>query len=151
LPAITDIYNEAILNTTATFDLEPKTLENRKEWLLQRPDRYSVLVFEHSGVIKGWASLSAWSDKLGYNDTVEISLYVQPKAQGLGIGKELMGNLLTLAKKNQLHTVIARIADGNENSIKLHKAHGFSCAGILKEAGKKFGRLIDVHLYQLIL
>jgi phosphinothricin acetyltransferase len=151
LPAITDIYNEAIRNTTATFDTEPKTIEARRPWFTERPRRYPVIVVEDQGRVAGWASLSAWSDKKGYADTVEISLYVSPRFQGRGFGKQLMTTLLELGRQHGIHLVIARIADGNEASVRLHKAFGFELAGVLKEAGKKFNRLIDVHMYQLIL
>jgi len=148
---MTDIYNEAILNTTATFDLEPKTLESRKAWFLQRPARYPIVVYEENGTVLGWASLSLWSDKMGYIDTVENSLYVSPAARGRGVGKLMLDKLITMGRQNGIHLILARIADGNETSLRLHRSCGFESVGILKEAGKKFGRLIDVHLYQLLL
>lgn len=148
---ITEIYNEAVLHSTATFDTEPKTVEERKVWLDHRSHRYPVLVCEDHGMVLGWGALNKWSDKLGYADTVENSVYVAPGARGKGVGRAILQGLINDARKHGIHTLIARITDNNEVSIKMHTAQGFVLVGTLKEAGKKFGRLIDVQLYQLIL
>ena len=63
LPAITEIYNDAIQKTVATFDTETKTVEDRRAWLEHHGTKYPVLVAVEDGVIKGWASLSPWSDR----------------------------------------------------------------------------------------
>ncbi len=67
LNAITDIYNEAIRTTTATFDTEPKTEEEQKIWFDSHGSKYAILVAEFKGVIVGWASLSKWSDRCAYS------------------------------------------------------------------------------------
>lgn len=118
LKAIVAIYNEAILETTATFDTETKTVESQREWFNEQQGKYPIFVCEVDGEIAGWASLSAWSDRCAYSDTAENS--------------------------------VSRISDGNEASIKLHKQFGFKEIGVMKEVGKKFGRLIDVNLMQLM-
>jgi phosphinothricin acetyltransferase len=61
--AIAEIYNEAILTTTATFDTEPKTVEEREQWLQSHDERHPVLVAEVDGRVLGWASLTIWSDR----------------------------------------------------------------------------------------
>lgn len=151
LKAITEIYNEAILKTTATFDTNQKSMEEQLEWFEKHNERLPVFVCEAGGVIKGWASLSAWSDRCAYSDTAENSVYVWEKYRGQGIGLELMKALIDSAKENKVHTIIARISDGNEASIRLHTNCGFKTIGVMREVGRKFGRLIDVHLMQLIL
>ncbi|MCA9049917.1 MAG: GNAT family N-acetyltransferase, partial [Planctomycetaceae bacterium] len=67
--AIAEIYNEAIRTTTATFDTEPKSVEDRRQWLEQHDQRHPVWVAEVDGSVVGWASISAWSDRPAYNDT----------------------------------------------------------------------------------
>ena len=150
LDAITEIYNEAILKTTATFDTEPKTNEEQKKWFDDHGSKNPILVAEQDGVIVGWVSLSKWSDRCAYSDTAEISLYVQEMYQGRGIGRCLMEEIIKEGKKARLHTIIARITEGNESSLHLHRSVGFSSIGTMKGVGKKFGKRLDVHLMQKI-
>ncbi len=149
IPAITEIYNHAIVHTTATFDTETKTLENRLEWFRQHSPKHSVIVAEYEGEIVGWASLSKWSDKMAYDSSVENSLYMAEKYRGKGVGKKLLEKLIEEGRKNGFHTIIARISDGNDVSLKMHYDLGFEKTGTLKEVGIKFGKLIDVHLLQI--
>jgi L-amino acid N-acyltransferase YncA len=151
VPAITEIYNEAILTTTATFDTEPKTIENRLEWFKQHDEKLPIWVCEFKNKVVGWGTLSLWSDRCAYSATVENSVYVLEEFRGRGIGKLLMEALISSALENKYHTIIARIADGNEVSVKLHKDYGFEPIGIMREVGKKFNRLLDVHMMQKIL
>jgi phosphinothricin acetyltransferase len=147
--SILEIYNEAVLHTTATFDTEPRTLEQQSAWFGRHGERHPVLVAEEDGEVVGWASLSAWSDRRAYDDTAEISLYVRADKRGRGIGKDLMNAIMEEGRKAELHTVIARIAGENEASVRLHRSAGFVDIGVMREAGRKFGRLIDVRMMQL--
>lgn len=150
LDAITEIYNEAIIKTVATFDTEPKTYEEQKKWFHDHGSKNPILVAELNGMIVGWASLSKWSDRCAYSDTAEISLYVQEKYQGKGIGRHLIEAIIKEGKKTGLHTIIARITAGNESSLHLHQSVGFTQIGIMKEVGKKFGKRQNVYLMQKI-
>jgi L-amino acid N-acyltransferase len=150
LPSILDIYNEAVQNTVATFDTEPRSMTQQKAWFERHGGRHSVLVAEEDGAVVGWSSLSAWSDRRAYDDTAEISVYVRSDRRGRGIGKALMAAIVDAGAGSRLHTIIARIAGGNEISIRLHEAAGFQTIGIMREVGLKFGRMIDVHMMQLI-
>ena len=150
LAAITEIYNEAILKTVATFDTEPKTVEEQKPWFESHDSRHPILVAEQDGTIVGWASLSKWSDRCAYSDTAELSVYVKEELRGRGIGKKLMREILDQGQKVGLHTVVARIAESNEVSVRLHEAFGFEHVGTMKEVGRKFGKLLDVHMMQKI-
>src|SRR5512133_2460074 len=87
--AIAEIYNEAILRTTATFDTEPKTESERREWLASHGERYPVLVAVAEGKVVGWASLTRWSDRAAYDGTAETSFYVHSSQQGRGLGRAL--------------------------------------------------------------
>jgi L-amino acid N-acyltransferase YncA len=150
LDSITEIYNEAIIKTVATFDTEPKTYEDQKKWFDDHESKNPILVAELNGVIVGWASLSKWSDRCAYSDTAEISLYVREEYQGKGIGRCLIEAIIKEGEKTGLHTIIARITEGNEPSLHLHRSVGFTHIGIMKEVGKKFGKRQDVHLMQKI-
>ena len=151
LPAITEIYNQAILNTVATFDTEPKTPEEQHIWFDEHGDRYPILVAEIDGIPVGWASLSEWSDRRAYSDTAEISVYIGEGFRGKGIGRALSQAIIQAGREAGLHTLIARIAEGNASSIHIAESQGFEHIGIMREVGRKFGRLIDVYLMQKLL
>jgi len=150
LGAITEIYNEAILKTVATFDTEPKTLEEQMVWFANHDLKYPVLVAERSRHVLGWASLSTWSDRCAYSDTAELSIYVGEAHRGKGIGRRLLEEIIQKGRKAGIHTVIARVSEGNEASIHLLESLGFEHIGVMREVGRKFGRLLDVHLMQKI-
>lgn len=150
LKDITIIYNEAIVKTNATFDTEKKTIDEQKKWFESHGPKNPIIVAEQDENIVGWASLSEWSDRCAYSDTAEISLYVLEKYQGKGIGKKLMKSIVEQGKKAGLHTLIARITDGNEISVHLHKMVGFESIGVMKECGWKFNKRLDVYLMQKV-
>lgn len=150
LPAITAIYNDAVLHLTATMDTVPKSLRQQRAWFKRHGGRYPVLVAVEAGEVVGWASLSRWSDRPAYDGTSEISVYVREDARGRGIGTRLMRPLLSEGRKRGLHTVIARIAGGNVASVRLHEAFGFKEVGVTREVGFKFGKRIDVLLMQKV-
>jgi phosphinothricin acetyltransferase len=148
LKAITDIYNEAILTTDATFDLEPKTEDERGAWLAGHDSMHPVLVAELDGVVIGWASLSEWSSRAAYAGTAEVSLYIKDKFRGKGAGRRLLEDIMQAGERAGLHTVLARITTGNTVSIHLHESSGFKHVGVMREVGQKFGRMLDVLLMQ---
>ena len=150
LDAITEIYNEAIIKTVATFDTELKTNEEQKKWFDDHGSKNPILVAEQNGVIVGWASLSKWSDRCAYSDTAEISLYVREAHQGKGIGRHMIEAIIKEGEKTGLHTIIARITEGNESSLHLHRSVGFAHIGTMKEVGTKFGKRLDAFLMQKI-
>jgi L-amino acid N-acyltransferase YncA len=150
LEAITEIYNEAVLTTTGTFDTEPKTLDEQRSWFKHHGGKYPVVVAELNTVVIGWASLSRWSDRCAYTDTAELSLYVKQEYRRRGVGRKLMDAIVAEGRNAGLHSVLARIAEGNENSIRLHESVGFHVVGVMREVGRKFGQLLDVSLMQLV-
>jgi len=150
IDGITKIYNEAILKTAATFDTEPKTIEEQKEWFISHGSKNSILVVEKNDIIVGWAALSIWSDRCAYSDTAEISLYIKEEHQNKGLGRRLLEAIVQEGQKANLHTVIARITEGNEVSVHLHESVGFFHIGVMKEVGYKFDKRLDVYLMQKI-
>jgi L-amino acid N-acyltransferase YncA len=149
-PAIASIYNEAIENTTATFDTEIKSVTNREEWIRQHSDKYPVVVVEVNNEVVGFASMTRWSDRSAYDDTAEVSIYLSPTFHNQGIGKKLMFAIMDAGKKGGLHCVLSRITQGNDKSIHLHKIVGFETVGVMKEVGRKFGNILDVTMMQLL-
>ena len=150
LRAITDIYNQAVLHTTTTFDTAAKTVEEQQVWYDKHGPKYPILVAQEDNDIIGWASMSAWSDRCAYADTAEGSIYVREGYQGKALGRKLSVAILKAGKEAGLHTAILRIAEGNAASLKLAKSLGFQDIGVMKEVGKKFGKLLDVYMMQII-
>ncbi len=149
--AIAEIYNEAILTTTATFDTAPKSVEERSRWLEAHDARHPVLVALCNNRVVGWASLTRWSDRPAYDDTAETSFYVHSTHRGRGVGRKLKEAIIDEAYRLGYHTLIARVAEGSRESIHLNESAGFVHVGTLKEVGSKFGKRIDVHLLQKML
>ena len=148
LQKITEIYNDAIKMTTATFDTTLKTMEEQRLWFQDHGSKNPIMVAEQDGVIIAWGSLSKWSDRCAYTDTAEVSLYVTDPYQGHGIGTHLLKQLLKEGQKQGLHAVIARITEGNTHSISMHESLGFFHIGTMKEVGVKFDKRLDVHLLE---
>lgn len=151
LPALLDIYNDAIRNLTATFDLVEQTLEERKIWFKKYGGNYPLIVAEFDGEIAGYCGLSPYNSKEAYAKTVEVSIYLSDKYRGNGIGLTLMKEIIQRARELQFHTIIAGITEGNDASVKLHEKFGYEYAGRLKEVGFKFEQWQHVLYYQLIL
>ena len=146
------IYNQAVTETTHTFDLVPRSLAQQQDWIAARQGSLAAIVaVSDEGEVLGFASLSRYRDRPAYSTTVENSVYVSPGAHRQGVGAALMTALIELASDHGYHSIVARIADAQEASIKLHAKHGFELVGIEKEIGRKFGRWLDVALMQRLL
>jgi len=151
LPVITKIYNDAILNTVATFDLEIKSVEAMRLWFEMHGERYPVVVCLFEGKIVGYASLNEYSPKKAYDATTEVSVYVDSDSRGNGYGRTLLGAIIEAAAAKGIHALIARITEGNDISVYLFESFDFTHVGRLREVGTKFGRLLDVDLYQRLI
>ncbi len=145
LPAILAIYNEAVLNTAATADYAPSTLESRTAWYEERRQKnLPVFVAVSDGQIVGWSSLSPYHARIGYRFSAEVSIYVAAASRGQGVGKRLLPPLIEAGTERGLHVLIASIDSENEASIRLHAAQGFTKCGELHEVYTKFGRWLGV-------
>jgi len=150
--ATRSIYNLEVTESTVTFDLVPRTLDQQQAYLVARSGAHAVLVAEdQSGDVVGFASFSPYRDRPAYSTTVEDSVYVRRDQQGKGVGTLLLGELVTLARSHGFHAIMARIVGGHNASIALHRALGFEFVGTEREVGRKFGRWLDVDVMQLLL
>jgi phosphinothricin acetyltransferase len=145
------IYNIEVTESTVTFDLVPRTLEEQREWLTARSGAHAVLVAEDGGDVVGFASFSPYRDRPAYSTSVEDSVYVRRDQQGKGVGKLLLTELVTLATSHGFHAMFARIVGGHDASIGLHQSLGFEMVGTEREVGRKFGRWLDVLVMQRLL
>lgn len=151
--AIAEIYNREVTETTATFDLVPRTIEAQQQWLLDRSGAFAAIV----GVdpitrqVIAFASLSPYKERAAYRTTVEDSIYVHRDFGGRGVGKSMVGRLVEIARQSGFHSVIARIEASSSASRALHAACGFELVGVEREVGRKFNRWLDVAVMQLML
>lgn len=151
LKQINDIYNWAVLNTVATFDLEERAEEKAKQWFLNHQDSYyPLLVAEKDQEVLGWASISPFHPRPAYKLSGEFSVYIAPQFQGQGIGKNLLRDLCQRAEHLGYHTLLGLITGTNLVSLNLAHNLGFEETGRYREVGQKFGQLLDVMVVQKI-
>lgn len=146
LPRLTEIYNHYVVHSPATFDLEPKTLDQRREWFSQFAEagRHRLLVAEEDGVILGYAGTMRWRPKPAYDTTVETSIYCAPESVGRGVGGNLYAALFDAIAGENIHRIVAGYVPPNPASAALHERFGFRPVGTFSEVGYKFGRYRDV-------
>ena len=151
--AILEIFNEAIVNSTALYDYKPRTQESMIAWFkAKEAGRFPVIgITASDNQLLGFASYGTFRAWPAYKYSVEHSVYVHKNHRGKGIGLALMQQLITVAKDQQYHTMIGGIDIANTSSIALHERLGFTHAGTIKQAGFKFGRWLDLGFYQLLL
>lgn len=146
VPRLAEIYNHAVMHSPATFDLEPKTVEERKVWFAQFAEtgRYRLLVAEEDGVVLGYAGTTRWRPKAAYDTTVETTIYCAAEAVGRGVGTRLYAALFEALAGEDVHRYVAGYVPPNAASARLHARFGFREVGTFHEVGFKFGRYWDV-------
>jgi phosphinothricin acetyltransferase len=146
LPAIVAIYNHAVLTSTATADVEPQALDERRRWWHSRvADGLPVLVaVDDDARVLGWGALGRYHSRWGYRFTVENSIYVHADARGRGIGRTLLDALVERAAALGFHVIVAGVDGTNTASLRLHERAGFRQMGRLREVVHKFDRWLDV-------
>jgi L-amino acid N-acyltransferase YncA len=150
------IYNHYVTESTALFDMIPRSLDEQVQWIDEHSGGHPAVVALAEGEdgaehVVGFGSLSPFRARPAYATTVENSVYLLADYQGRGIGRMVLDELLRLAESHGFHSVIARIAGSNDASIALHAACGFELVGTEREVGRKFGRWLDVVEMQRLL
>ena len=148
LPEILEIYNHAVVNTSATFDVTPRSLEAQEAWFLEHVPPHPAIVWEQEEGVLGWASLSPYASRCAYRFTAEASVYVAADGRGAGVGEGLLREIIRLGAENGLHTIVGLVAEENTASRALAEKVGFRRVGTLEEVGYKFDRWLDVVVYQ---
>ncbi|KOA70511.1 N-acetyltransferase family protein [Pantoea agglomerans] len=148
---IAEIYNDAVLNTTAIWNENRIDVANRIAWINSRQQAgFPVIVAtDKDDTVLGYASYGDWRPWDGYRHTVEHSVYVHKDVRGKGAGAALMQGLIQLAREAGKHVMVAAIESENAASIALHKKLGFIESGRMTEVGTKFGRWLDLTFLQL--
>ena len=148
-----DIFNDAIVNSTALYDYKPRSPESMVGWFkTKEAGRYPVIgAVDEGGQLLAFASYGTFRAWPAYKYSVEHSVYVQKAHRGKGIGQALMRQLITAAKEQQYHCMVGGIDIANASSIAMHEKLGFTHAGTIRQAGFKFGRWLDLGFWQLLL
>jgi len=147
LPALTELLNHYVQNTHITFDIHPFAPEQRLPWFHEHCDgrRYRILVAEESGAgILGYAATGPFRPKAAYETTVEVSVACRADAVGIGVGTRLYQDLFAALAGEDVHRVVAGIAQPNPASVALHERFGFVKVGTFSQVGRKFDRYWDV-------
>jgi phosphinothricin acetyltransferase len=150
LERINAIYNHYVLHSQATFDVEPITMEARRDWFSHYSTSgwHRVLVAEDDGIVLGFATSSPFRPRAAYATSIETSVYCDPDKIGLGIGSNLYERLFDDLKDEDIHRAYAGISLPNDSSVSLHERFGFVKVGEYTEVGRKFDRYWNVALYE---
>ncbi len=149
LPAAAEIYNHYVRTATCTFATEPEGDAYWQAWFTEHAGAHPAIVAVEEGRVVGWGTLSRWNSRCAYRHSVEDSVYVRSGLHGRGIGRALLGELLSLARQHGHRNIIAQIADHQAASERLHERAGFRRVGCLERVGFKFDRWIDVVIWQI--
>jgi phosphinothricin acetyltransferase len=151
--AILDILNDAIVHSTALYDYEPRTLDTMTPWFEARRQRsFPVIGVEDAdGTLLAFGSYGTFRAWPAYKYTVEHSIYVDARHRRQGLGRRLLEELILAATAQGLHVLIGGIDATNAASIALHEQCGFTACGVIRHAGFKFGRWLDLAFYQKVL
>ena len=150
---VLEILNECIINSTALYDYEPRSIEDVHTWFKSKKENgFPILgLLNIDGTLAGFATYGDFRHFPAYKYTVEHSIYIHKNFRGLRLGDLLLSEIIKKAEEENYHNIVGAIDAQNKVSIKLHENHGFSECGRIKEAGYKFGKWLDVLFMQKIL
>ncbi|MFP5309898.1 MAG: N-acetyltransferase family protein [Actinomycetes bacterium] len=153
LPAVAAIYTHYVLNTTTTFNTQVRTPAEWTKRFDEHVERgpYHLLVAERGGRVEGYVETQPFRPKPAYDPSVELSIYVAPDTTAGGVGRALFDALRSRLEAGDFHRLYSVIALPNDRSVRFHERVGFVHRGTLTEAGRKFGRYLDVAFYELAL
>lgn len=151
--AILAILNDAILNSTALYDYQPRPLASMGPWFAAKAaGGFPVLGFEDAdGTLLAFGSYGTFRAFPAYKYTVEHSVYVHRDHRGRGLGGDVLQALIAAAREQGLHAMVGAIDAANTASLALHERLGFTRVGTLPQVGFKFGRWLDLALCQRLL
>jgi phosphinothricin acetyltransferase len=151
VPAITEIYNQAVRDRIATCDLSDVPEGDRYAWLDRHRYPYGVFVAEDTGGVRGWVTIARYDPKPCFHRTATFSTYVHAAARGRGVGTALRTFMIDEARRRGFHALVNRVWSNNEVSIAFAKRFGFKQVGYLPELVDLDGTYLDCLLFQLLL
>lgn len=150
---VLDIFNDAILNSTALYDYKVWTEDIIESWFeTKKQNNFPIIgLVDDDNNLLGFGSYGTFRIRPAYKYTIENSLYVHKDHRGKGYGKVLLNEIINNATSQNYHCIIGVIDSANKVSVELHKSFGFELSGTFKQVGYKFGKWLDADFYQLIL
>jgi phosphinothricin acetyltransferase len=150
---ILEIFNEAIANSTALYDYQPRNAEWMVNWFaVKTKGSYPVIGLENdAGELMGFATYGMFRERPAYKYTVEHSIYIATRFRGQGHGRMLLDAVVTAAVRQDYHVMVGGVDASNAASMRFHERMGFTHCGTIAQAGFKFGRWLDLAFYQKIL
>jgi phosphinothricin acetyltransferase len=150
---ILTILNEAIENSTALYDYQPRSPATMQAWFeAKQRGQYPVIgIVSDEDRLLGFGTYGSFRNWPAYKYTIEHSLYIERTHRGQGLGRRLLVELIDAARRQNYHALIGGIDAQNAASIALHRQLGFEPCGTIRHAGFKFGRWLDLQFYELLL
>lgn len=149
--AITRIYNQGIEERIATFETDPRSVEQIEAQLREKGDRYPTVVVERDGEIVAWAGFGGYRSRPCYAGIGEHSVYVAREARGAGAGLVALQALVTAAEERGFWKLLSRIFPENVASLALHRKAGFREVGVYHRHGKLDGEWRDCVIVEKLL
>ena len=149
--AICTIYNQGIEDRVATLETEPRTPEERRQWLAARGPRHPVIVAEAGGEVVGWGSLNSFNPRKAYDYVADFSIYIERRWRGKGVGSRLLARLIELGRELGYHKLVLSAFPTNPGGMALYEKFGFRTVGIYKEQGKLDGQWVDTIIMEKLL
>ena len=148
---IAAIYNEGIADRVATFETEPRTVEQIRTQLADKGDRFPTVVVEREGRVVAWAGAGAYRSRPAYQGVAEHSVYVARTARGTGAGRAALEALCHVYANRGFWKIVSRIFPENVPSLALHERCGFRVVGVYRRHGKLEGRWRDCVIVEKLL
>lgn len=148
LPALAEILNYYIVNTTVTFHKELLTAADMRDKVYFDRPWYSAFVVEQCGTVIGYCAVSPWKKQEAYRHTAEVNIYLRHNAAGKGVGPQAVRFLEEFARSNDIHVLIAGLCSENEPSKRLFEKCGYEHCAHFRNVGRKFGRVLSTIYYQ---
>ncbi|MNO54372.1 putative phosphinothricin acetyltransferase YwnH [compost metagenome] len=151
LKNILQIYNQGIEDRIATLETEEKNLDYMDKWFQDHQSRYSILVAEKEGEVIGWASLNPYSHRSAYNGVADLSVYIDRRFRGQGVGNSLLEFLEKLALEKGFYKIVLFTFPFNYGGQGLYQKRGYRQVGVFEKQGVMDGAFIDVMIMEKLL
>lgn len=151
LSDVLSIYTYYVLNTTATFHTHVLSADEMREIVFFKNPKYKTYLIKSDENITGYVLLTQYKKREAYDETAEVTIYLNPEYVSQGIGSKALEFIEDIATQSKFHVLIAQVCSENTGSIRLFEKAGYERCANFKEVGKKFGRLLDLVCFQKII
>ena len=146
--SVSEIYNWYVLNSTVSFETAAVEISEMKRRIMEKLASHDWLVAEVNQQVVGYAYYGSFRPRAAYGHTVESTIYLSPNSAGKGFGRTLYSALVRSARERGFRELVGVIALPNPASVALHSALGFREVGVVYAVRRKFGKYVDVALWQ---